>query len=267
MFLYAIALLLLLTLALMGTAYWIANQLLYGRCQPITHTPADHDLAYEDISFQSKDGLTLKGWWIPVESGAENSTQNPVVIILHPWFGNRHGVCTDSQPWPRVFKTNVDLLNIARSFHQADYTVLMFDFRNHGESQHGLGSGGLTEDQDVMGAVDYAFQRVAGNDDRIEPVVGVIGFGLGATAALAAVGREKGGDDVIRVFSGDTEGGSGFLTIPPLTVKRLQFLIAIQPASPGVLIQGFIHQIAGPYGGLSKLVVPLVDWICRWRGS
>lgn len=31
-------------------------------------TPADYDLAYEDLFFFSQDGLMLKGWWIPAKT-------------------------------------------------------------------------------------------------------------------------------------------------------------------------------------------------------
>ena len=74
----------------------------------------------------------------------------------------------------------------------------MFDFRGHGGSQGGRCAGGLTEDQDVRGAVDKAFKRIAAEVPAWEtPQVGVVGLGLGASAAIAAVGREKGGAEVL----------------------------------------------------------------------
>ncbi|MBV7330817.1 hypothetical protein KFU94_21755 [Chloroflexi bacterium TSY] len=263
MFLLASVFLALSFLALLGTSYWIANLLLYAKRQPIICTPADYDLAYEDLFFFSQDGLMLKGWWIPAETVARVNGQEPVVIVLHPMFGNRQGLCTKHQAWPPLFSIDVDLLKIAETFHKAGYTVFMIDFRSHGESQAGLCAGGLTEDQDVMGAVDYVFRRLAADDPTI-PIVGVIGFGLGATAALAAVGREKGGTDVIRVFSGDSEGGSGIIDIQPPNVKRLRFLVAIQPASIGVLLRGYIRKRIGPLG---LVLVPFVDMFCQWRGG
>lgn len=139
----------------------------------------------------------------------------------------------------------------------------MFDFRSHGKSQRGLCAGGLTEDQDVIGAVDYVFQRMAA-ENATAPAVGVIAFGLGAAAALAAVGREKGGAEVIRVFSGDSEGGSGFITIPPANVKLLRFLVAVQPASQGVLLGNYLRTVARP---LAWVLPALVDKFCQWRGG
>jgi pimeloyl-ACP methyl ester carboxylesterase len=142
--------------------------------------------------------------------------------------------------------------------------VLAFDFRSHGESQRGPCAGGLNEDQDVVGAVDATFRRIAADAPGAEPQVGVVGFGLGAMAALVAVGREKGGTETIRVFSGDSEGGFGWVEIPPTKVKRLRFVVAIQPAALGVLLRGYLHQVFAP---LSPILTPLVDRMCQRRGG
>jgi pimeloyl-ACP methyl ester carboxylesterase len=155
-------------------------------------------------------------------------------------------------------------MKIAALFHQAGYAVLTFDFRSHGESQRGLCAGGLMEDQDVMGAVDYAFQRLTTEASTATPIVGIVGFGLGAAAALAAVGREKGGTEVIHVFSGDSEGGSAFVAIEPPNVKRLRFLVAVEPASMGAWLRELLYPRIGV---LYRLVVPLVEWLCQRRGG
>src|SRR5690606_6806455 len=120
---------------------------------------ADYEMAYEDVCFASKDRLTLKGWWIPARL-TQSAGDVPVVILLHPMYGNRHGFLRDAQQWPFRAGEDVDLLQIARAFHSAGYAALLFDFRSHGESQRGLCGGGFTEDQDVMGAVDYVFARL-----------------------------------------------------------------------------------------------------------
>lgn len=258
---YAFVFLAALCLALFGLGYWISSLLLYARRQPLARTPAHHGLAYEAVTFPSRYGLALQGWWIPPPHPA---SQGPAVVLLHPLFGNRHGFSAQHQGWPRLFQTDVDLLKMARAFHWAGYAVLVFDFRSHGQSQRGLCAGGLTEDQDVVGAVDYVFKRLAMASPGRPPQVGVVGFGLGAVAAIAAAGREKGGAEVIKIFAGDSEGGSGFVEFQPPNVKKLCFLVAVQPASLGVLLHGYLRQIFSP---LSWLLVPLVDRLCQWRGG
>ena len=261
---YALLFLSLLLLALLALGYWISSLLLYARRQPVTRTPGDYGLAHEDIAFHSKDGLSLKGWWIPAGRAYQLEEQAPAVILLHPMFGNRHGLRPQPQAWSRLLRTDVDLLKTARGFHQSGYAVLLFDFRSHGESQSGLCAGGPNEDQDVVGAVDYVFSRLAVQGSAVAPKVGLVGFGLGAAAAIFAIGREKGGAETIRVFTGDSEGGVGWTEIQPANVKKLRFLVAVQPASLGGLLRGYLRQLFAPLG---LVLVPLVDRLCQWRGG
>lgn len=252
----------LLFLALVATGYWISNLIMYPPRQRLYSSPEDYGLAFEDVDFKSQDGLELKGWWIPAV--ASGHTSSPAIILLHPMFGNRQGF-TARHGSLRRLRTDVDLIKVARGFHQAGYAVLMFDFRGHGAGQAGRCAGGLTEDQDVRGAVDYVFERIAAEVPAKEtPQVGLVGFGLGASAAIAAVGREKGGAEVFRVFSGDSEGGAGLIEIQPANVKKLRFLVAIQPASLSALLRGYISDTFAP---LSIVLVPLVNRFCVWRGG
>ena len=264
MIFFGLVVLCLLCLALLGLAYWISGRLLYPRPHPVTCTPVDYGLAYEEVAFQSSDGLLLKGWWIPAGGAARLEGQSPAVVLLHPLFCNRHGFRVQHQNWPCLLQADINLLKATRGFHQAGYAVLTFDFRSHGQSQQGLCAGGLAEDQDVAAAVDYVFSRMVAAAPAETPQVGLVGFGLGAAAALTAVGREKGSAKKFWLFSGDTEGGVGWTEVHPPNVKLLRFLVAVQPASLGVLVRGYFRQVSGP---LSLILLPLVDWLCQWRGG
>lgn len=252
--------LLLLCLALLALAYWVSGLLLYARRQPLTRTPVDYGLAYEEVTFQSPDGLALKGWWVPSKR-ISSEAGNRAVVLLHPMFGNRHGCSLRERGWPRLFRAEIDLLKTVRSFHQAGYGTLVFDFRSHGQSQHGLCAGGLAEDQDVAAAVDYVFGRLA---EQGTPRVGVVGFGLGAAAAIVALGRDKSGTETLRIFNGDTEGGVGVISVPPPNVKLLRFLVAVEPASLGSLFRAGLGRIWPP---LNWILFPLVNRMCTWRGG
>jgi pimeloyl-ACP methyl ester carboxylesterase len=245
--------------------YWLANLFLYARRQPISRTPAEYGMAYEDIRFVSHDRLMLNGWWIPAPGRVGNV---PAVILVHPMFGNRHGLVRQAQQWPFRVSAEVDLLQMARAFHAAGYAALMFDLRSHGESQRSLCGGGFTEDQDVMAAVDYVFARLAATTTAEQAApkssVGIVGFGMGAVAAIAAIGREKGGAEMIHVYSGDSAGGSGFVKIPPLPVKYLRFVVAVQPISQARLLREHLRVGRFRWGWA---MLPLVDWICQRRGG
>lgn len=262
----------LILLAFLASGWWISGLLLHPPRQPITRTPADCGLDYEDVAFSSLDGLALKGWWLPAEPPPSPGDRALTVILLHPLFGNRGGYSPGRRPWLRLLRTEVDLLKLATKFHRSGYAVLMFDFRGHGESQYGLCGGGLSEDQDVAGAVEYVFKRLAPQGDEhlpgTQPVppppVGLVGFGLGASAAMAAIGRQKGGAETIKLFSGDQEGGMGYIEVRPSAVKQLRFLAAVQPASLGALLRGYLQGIL-PI--LSLVVFPIVDQLVQLRGG
>lgn len=132
MYVFVSLLLLVVTLVCIGMAYRISTLALYACRQPISHTPADYGLPCEVVTFPSKDGLLLKGWWI--SANRVSAHDEPVVVLLHPHFGNRHGLCVKQPIWPFRVTADLDLLLIARSFHQIGYSVLLFDFRSHGES-------------------------------------------------------------------------------------------------------------------------------------
>jgi pimeloyl-ACP methyl ester carboxylesterase len=124
MLLEALALIIAIILA---TCLYFAYFITHSHRQPITRTPADYAMKYEDATFTSIDGITLSGWHIP---GASPTT----VIVTHPFPFNRHGFNTKHQGPLPLFNTDVDLLKTMKAIHDAGYTVLAFDFRNHGTS-------------------------------------------------------------------------------------------------------------------------------------
>ena len=123
---------------------------------PITITPAELNLSYEDVELTANDGVVLKGWYVPPKNGA-------VIIALHGFNGNRTHV-----------------LNHAAALIEHGYGVLMFDMRAHGESGGEHFGAGWTSDRDVVAAVDYLRQRADVQPDRI----GGLGLSSGAQVLL-----------------------------------------------------------------------------------
>jgi pimeloyl-ACP methyl ester carboxylesterase len=206
---------------------------LHALRQPIVITPEKYGLAYEDIAFKSTDGLTLKGWFIPAEPTGE---RDKVVIITHPFPFNRHGFLVKNQGWLPLFKTDVDLLQIAPALHRAGYSVLMFDFRNHGESDSGVTGVGLNEYQDVLGAVEYVKSRSSLHALQI----GFASFCMGANSTIVAL--SKGGE----------------------MVEDIKFLVAVQPISVSVFFRRYMSNVYTP---LSLYLIPIVDRFVQWRGG
>ena len=115
--------------------------------------------AYENVSFETSDGLTLKGWYVPSKNGAavisfpgRKGSQKPAAMLA------RHG-----------------------------YGVLLFDRRGEGESDgepNGFGWGG---ERDVSAAVDYLQTR-----DDVDPErIGGIGQSVGGEMMLEAAAKDR----------------------------------------------------------------------------
>ncbi len=144
---------------ILGISGYAASSLTQFERAPVESDPADFGLEYVDVSFPSRDGLMLRGWWL---EGAEDS---PIIVVVHGSEGNR------AHPAERM-------LGIAKDLVSYGYNVLMFDMRGHGESEGRRISAGHYEKNDVLGAIDYVRQR------GIERKIGLLGFSMGAAASL-----------------------------------------------------------------------------------
>jgi pimeloyl-ACP methyl ester carboxylesterase len=215
--------------------YIFSGITLFSIRQPIVTTPKDYGLEYEDVAFKSTDGLALKGWFIPAESGPGDGPDK-VIILTHPMTFNRHGFLVKNQGWLPLFKTDVDLLQIAPALYKEGYSVLMFDFRNHGESEGGITGAGLSEYQDVLGAVEY----VKSHPSLRDPQIGFFSFCMGANSTIVAL--SKGGD----------------------LSKDIKFLVAIQPVSSYMFFPCYMRDLYTP---LSLYLIPIVDRLVQWRGG
>jgi alpha-beta hydrolase superfamily lysophospholipase len=102
------------------------------------------------------DGIELAGWWL-------NGTGNRVVVGLT----GRSGIKSD-------------LLGVGSGLSRAGFHVLLFDFRGRGDSRRVPLGMGRREAADARAAVDYVAARLPGAR------VGMIGFSMGATAAILA---------------------------------------------------------------------------------
>ena len=122
-------------------------------------TPADLGLAYEEVSFETEDGIRLAGWLI-----AAGRETRAAVVLLHGFSWNRIPDLTEFVPWL-----------------QPEYHVLQFDFRGHGESGDAPITLGTAERRDVVAAVRFMESRGYGP-------IALMGLSMGASAAIMAAG-------------------------------------------------------------------------------
>ncbi len=152
----------------------LTRLMLYGAQRPLSRTPRDLGLAYEDVAFTAADDVQLRGWFVPA------TPQAATVVLVHGWPWNRSGNRAGELPLP---DRDVDYLAVAASLHQAGFQVLMFDLRNHGTSQRRPPvTFGLFEARDVTAAVAYLRSRSDVDGARI----GALACSMGANAVIFA---------------------------------------------------------------------------------
>ena len=120
-------------------------------------TPASLNLAFDEVSFNAADGISLSGWWVPVANA------RGTVILVHG-----------------LNRSRIEMVRKTPFLNRKGWNSLLFDLRHHGKSGGTVSSFGHYEKQDVHAAADFARGRAAG------PVV-LWGVSLGgASATLAA---------------------------------------------------------------------------------
>lgn len=118
-----------------------------------TSVPQDLGLAYQDITFETEDGIKLAAWFIP------QWKSNQAIIICHGYPADKG-----------------DVLGLA-SFLAPHYNLLLFDFRGLGKSKGRFSTGGWREREDFLAAV--RFLKAKGFSD-----IGAFGFSMGAAVIL-----------------------------------------------------------------------------------
>jgi dipeptidyl aminopeptidase/acylaminoacyl peptidase len=119
-------------------------------------TPRDLNLNYEDVSFKTADGLTLRGWYIP---SAEKTGRT--LILLHGYPADKGNILP------------------ALAFLQDEFNLLLFDFRYLGKSEGSYSTAGAKEVEDLLAAIEFLKSRGIKE-------VGAWGFSMGGAVALMA---------------------------------------------------------------------------------
>lgn len=144
---------------------------------PIFRTPKDYDMEFEEISFVTGDGVTIKGWFIPADS-------NKVIISNHFSPANRYGFAGHLEGLDFAGGFEVNFLPRYKALHDAGYNILAYDLRSHGESGDGEGkiSGvGYYEWQEVLASIEYVKSRNAFADIALSSMC------MGANATVNAM--------------------------------------------------------------------------------
>jgi pimeloyl-ACP methyl ester carboxylesterase len=131
----------------------------YPGITPESVNPSHYLLPSLDVLVSPTKGKMIPAWWIPGLKGAPG-------IILAPGYG----MCRS------------DALSLAVPLHEDGFNLLVFDQRGSGAEPRGASTLGLTETEDMTGAIEYLQARPESNPKRI----GIWGVDISALAALRA---------------------------------------------------------------------------------
>jgi uncharacterized protein len=149
------------TLFMIFSILWIAGSILSSPVnKPIGDLPKD--IIGKSVQFQSASGATIHGWLINGREGAG------AIVLMHG-----------------VRASRLDMLERARFLFNAGYSVLLFDFQAHGESEGKHITFGYLESKDAEAAVSY-IHTILPNEK-----IGVIGVSMGGAAVLLSTPELK----------------------------------------------------------------------------
>ena len=151
-------------LAYFAVSFRVAETVTKVERVPLDPPASSIAATHEDVTFHSRDGIVLKGWWFGVP-GADRAA-----VIVHGRGRNR--VNSDFMP-----------AAIARLLLAHGYSVLLFDLRGHGESGGTRYTLGIEEPRDILAAVHLAAKMAAIERAR----VALIGESLGGGSVLMTV--------------------------------------------------------------------------------
>ncbi|MEK6287408.1 MAG: alpha/beta fold hydrolase [Acidobacteriota bacterium] len=175
----------------------------------LTETPATFGAPFQDVEFQTSDGVKISGWLIP---GRDKRT---TIIYSHGLFRSRR-----------------ELLKRAMELWRLGYGALLYDSRNHGGSGKARVSLGYNERLDVEAAVRYLREEVHSTDRIIS-----FGISMGATAALLAAAETP---EIAAVVS-----DSSFLSFKDTVDHHIKMFLHLPPFPIANELRFFIERRAG----------------------
>lgn len=130
-----------------------------------TETPADYGIMiWEDITYETPDGLTLNAYFIPPDP----STNGATLIYVHGLTGNRQSFLPQAQ-------TTIEM----------GYGALLVALRAHDTSEGDVTTLGVNEVNDIEGAITYLQSRTDVNAEHL----GIVGQSLGCMVAIPAAAQ------------------------------------------------------------------------------
>ena len=167
----------------------LQSRLLYYPTREISATPREVGLPYEDVYFQTSDGLTLHGWFVPAENA------RAVLLFCHGNAGNIS-----------------DRLDSIRIFHGLRLSTFIFDYRGYGRSE------GRPSEEGTGLDAEAAWRHLTETRGVSERGILVFGRSLGGAVAANLAAKHEPRGLIIE---------SAFTSVPDLAAQLYPLLPAI----------------------------------------
>ncbi|MBI5360219.1 MAG: alpha/beta hydrolase [Planctomycetes bacterium] len=139
-------------IAIVAVFWLFQSWFIYHPTGEITNTPESMGAKFEEVEFQSADGVRLNGWFIPAEpalpGGAAAANSGATVLYCH---GNARNIS--------------DCLDIIRILTGLKLNVFVFDYRGFGKSEGKPAEKGLYADAEA--AYNYLIKTKGINENEI----------------------------------------------------------------------------------------------------
>jgi uncharacterized protein len=190
-----------------------------------SHTPRDLKMNYEDVSFKTADGLTLRGWYIPSAKGTQKT-----LILLHGYPADKGNILP------------------ALAFLHEDFNLLLFDFRYLGSSEGSYSTAGAKEVEDLLAAIQFLKSRGVKE-------VGVWGFSMGGAVTLMAIEKAP---EIRAVISESSYASLADMTFELLPIPLLNYPIAYLVGIWAKLFLGIDVRDASPADRIRNTKIPIL---------
>ena len=188
-------------------------------------TPRDLKMNYEDVSFKTADGLTLRGWYIPSAKGTQKT-----LILLHGYPADKGNILP------------------ALAFLHEDFNLLLFDFRYLGRSEGSYSTAGAKEVEDLLAAIQFLKSRGVKE-------VGVWGFSMGGAVTLMAIEKAP---EIGAVISESSYASLADMTFELLPIPLLNYPIAYLVGVWAKLFLGIDVRDASPADRIRNTKIPIL---------
>jgi uncharacterized protein len=168
----AIALIIVCSFVTACVAVYLYPNVIYPIWRGPVKSPAGKGLHFRRVDFLSANGVRLAGWYGEGKGGPGTAT----IIVCHGWAADKG-----------------DMLGLSESLRASGFDVLVFDLHGWGESARGPVTFGDREMGDILGAVRFVKEQRSVRAHRI----GLIGFSMGAAAAIRATAQSPDVDALV----------------------------------------------------------------------